>query len=271
MAIDTDYVLGTGDEEMVRLGLQHRVWRAAALDAWTRAGIRAGSAVVDIGAGPGYAALDLADLVGSGGRVVAIERSARFVEFLREQVRARRLSQVKVCEHDLVETPIAALGCDAAWCRWVACFVASPAALVNGVRAALKPGGVAIFHEYVDYASWRAVPPRPALDAFVVEVMASWRATGGEPDIARALPALLRTSGFRVLSARPIVFAAHPGDEIWPWPAGFVRSGAPRLSGLGRVSETWVRRVIDELNDIEADEASLMITPMVLELIAEKL
>jgi ubiquinone/menaquinone biosynthesis C-methylase UbiE len=57
---ESDYVWGTHDEEVARLGLQHRVWRAAILDCWWRADITAGSKVIDVGAGPGYATVDLA-------------------------------------------------------------------------------------------------------------------------------------------------------------------------------------------------------------------
>ena len=34
---ERDYVLGTHDDEIYRLGYQHRVWRPRALDAWARA------------------------------------------------------------------------------------------------------------------------------------------------------------------------------------------------------------------------------------------
>jgi len=63
-AVRGDYVLGTHDAEVVRPGLQHRVWRESTLAAWRRAGIRPGWRVVDVGAGPGYATWDLAELVG---------------------------------------------------------------------------------------------------------------------------------------------------------------------------------------------------------------
>ena len=46
---ERDYVLGTHDEEVARLGVQHRVWRARALDAWLRAGIGPGQTAIDIG------------------------------------------------------------------------------------------------------------------------------------------------------------------------------------------------------------------------------
>src|SRR3954467_438634 len=94
---ETDYVLGTHDEEVARLGLQHRVWRPVATDCWRRAGttpgsrlrgfgggrragITVGSRVVDVGAGPGYATVDFAEIVGPRGAVLAVERSARFLK-----------------------------------------------------------------------------------------------------------------------------------------------------------------------------------------------
>ena len=57
---DRDYVLGTQDEEIQRLRLQHAVWRPRALEAWRRARFNAGQTIVDIDCGPGYASLDLA-------------------------------------------------------------------------------------------------------------------------------------------------------------------------------------------------------------------
>src|SRR6266700_5014628 len=76
MATERDYVLGTHDEELMRLGLQHRVWRPVVLDCWQRAGITVGKRVLDLGAGPGYATIDLAEIVGSGGEVVALDRKS---------------------------------------------------------------------------------------------------------------------------------------------------------------------------------------------------
>ncbi|MGB5133009.1 MAG: class I SAM-dependent methyltransferase, partial [Steroidobacteraceae bacterium] len=77
---EKDYVLGTHDEEIARLGLQHRVWRPTVLECWRTAGIGRGNRVIDVGAGPGFATLDLAGIVGPTGEVLAAERSGRFLE-----------------------------------------------------------------------------------------------------------------------------------------------------------------------------------------------
>lgn len=264
-----DYVLGTHDAEAERLGLQHRVWRDAAHAAWARAGVTAGSRVIDVGAGPGHATLDLASIVGPEGAVLAIERSPRYAERLRETCRARSLSQVTVIEADLMAPP-AVDAHDVAWCRWVACFVPAPERLVGWIAESLRPGGVAVFHEYSTYATWRYLPRRPALEEFVAAVMQSWRADGGEPDIAAPLAGHLQAAGFEVTEVRPHIHAASPGQPFWRWPAAFVGTNLARLVELGRADRAWADRIEAELAAAEADPSSRVLTPLVAEVIARK-
>lgn len=269
MAIRGDYVLGTNEAEVARLAVQHQAWREAMLGGWRRAGLRAGWRVVDVGAGPGWATWDLAEGVGPNGEVLAVERAERFATVLRAERERRGLRQVEVLEADLMQVQ-APGGYDLAWCRWVASFAASVPQLVGWIHQTLKPGGRVVFHEYAAYGTWAFAPPRGRLQEFVVEVMGSWRASGGEPDVAPALVAGLLTAGFRLRSVRPLVFVARPGELIWRWPAGFVASNVARLKELGRVTHEWGLAVLEELRLAEADPASLMITPMVLEVIAER-
>jgi len=267
---ERDYVLGTSDDELGRLGLQHSVWRPAALDCWHRAGITAGSRVLDLGAGPGYATLDLAEIVGSTGGVVAVERSRRFVEAGRALCQARGFGHARFYELDLMSDPLPVTDFDAAWIRWVASFVSSPARLVASVAGAIRPGGVAVFHEYADYATWRVAPRSQLVEEFVQHVMESWRATGGEPDAALALPALLVECGFRIRSVSPRVFCVRPQDYMWHWPSAFLKINLDRLLELRRVGAQWVAAVRREFIAMESDPGTLMMTPMVMEIIADR-
>ena len=135
MSEERDYLLGTHDAEVERLGLQHRVWRPRVLDAWRRAGITVGSTVIDAGAGPGWASLDLAEIVGQEGRVSALERSARFVDVLNRSAAARGLRNIDASTVDLVTDPLPASGADAFWIRWVLAFVSDPAAVLAKLHA----------------------------------------------------------------------------------------------------------------------------------------
>src|SRR5215213_1440455 len=169
-APESDYVLGTHDDEVARLGLQHRVWRDVVTACWHRIGLSEGWRVIDVGAGPGYATADLAEIVGPQGAVLGIERSARFLEAARERCARRGLTNVELRAGDLMELSLGEIGYDASWCRWVASFVSSPEKLVANIAGALRPGGLAIFHEYSDYETFRFMPTKPALESFMVEV-----------------------------------------------------------------------------------------------------
>jgi len=133
---------------------------------------------------------------------------------------------------------------DVAWCRWVASFVSFPHTLVAKIERVLKPGGVVIFHEYLDYATWRMAPRRrPAVEEFVQQVMTNWRTSGGEPDVAPSLLEHLNNLGFKIEHVVPIIFCVRPKDYIWQWPAAFLEIGLKRLFELHRVDATWVESV----------------------------
>jgi ubiquinone/menaquinone biosynthesis C-methylase UbiE len=267
---ESDYVLGTHDEEVARLGLQHRVWRPAVTECWQRVGITHGWRVIDVGAGPGYATADLAEIVGPTGAVLAIERSARFLEAARERCRQRGLENVEFREGDLMKLSLGNPAFDASWCRWVASFVSSPKKLIDNIAGALRTGGLAIFHEYSDYETFRFMPIHPTLDKFAEEVMASWRASGGEPDIARALPGLLRDAGMRVLEIYPRVRTVAPREYAWQWVASFIEINVLRLQELGRLTAEEGADVLRQFREADADPESWFTTPMFLEIVARR-
>ena len=266
---ERDYVLGTHEDELERLGVQHRAWRDVVLDCWHNAGITAGSKVLDVGAGPGYATVDLAEIVGGAGKVVAVERSTNFVNALNHTIQTRNLSNVQVHELDLMNDDLPDGPFDFSWCRWVLCFVSDPNVVVKKISAALRPGGRAIFHEYGHYTTWRFIPPRANHEEFRNHVVSTWRGSGGDPDTGLRLPAWLNNNGFAVRSIVPRIFCIQPGDYMWQWPAQFIQVHLLRLQELGQIDAAFADKVLADLAAAEREE-SFMMTPLVLEIVAEK-
>ena len=262
-----DYVLGTFDEELQRLGVQHRAWREVVLKCWGNAGVRPGSRVLDIGAGPGYATVDLSEIVGTNGKVVAVERSPDFVNAIRQ----RSLPNVEVHELDLMKDELPAGPFDFSWCRWVLCFVSDPELVVKKTASVMRPNGRAIFHEYGHYTTWRFFPRRAKLEEFRAHVISSWRESGGEPDIGLQLPTLLTRNGFTVCSVEPRIFCLRPTDHMWQWPSQFIHVHLDRLQELGKIGNAFAAEVRADLAAAEQKEPSFTLTPLVLEIVAEKM
>lgn len=268
--MERDYVLGTHEEEVERLGLQHRVWRPLALECWQRAGVTVGKRVLDIGAGPGYAAVDFAEIVGPHGAVVAVERSHNFVQVLQDRARSRGLTNIHVHELDLMVDELPSGIYDFSWCRWVAAFVSDPALLIGKLADVLPAGAVAMFHEYGQYDTWRYNPPLPHHRQFRDLVVQTWVESGGQPDAAPVVLQLLRSSRFTICAVRPLIFCVGPDHYMWQWAAEFVDNYLPRLKAMGRIDQAFVDKLTGELAHAANDSECVMTTPLVWEIVAQR-
>jgi len=270
MSQPQDYVLGVHDAEIARLGLQHRAWRARALELWRRGGLRAGMRALDFGCGPGYAALDLAELVGPNGLVTAVDRSSAFLARLSEEAGRRGIGWIQPREADLTAPGLALGEHDLAWARWIFAFTPDLDASLDAFAGALRPGAVAAVQEYIEYGAWRILPAEPAIDRFCADVMASWRARGGEPNVLGRVLAGLLARGFEILAVDPAVEAVTPDDPLWEWPASFVRGNVPRLVELGDLSAAEGAEILEGLARAAAQPGVRMVTPLTGLLLARK-
>jgi hypothetical protein len=130
---------------------------------------------------------------------------------------------------------------------------------------------VFVIHEYIDYSTWRLAPRLPELEEYVQAVMESWRADGGEPDIGIELPAWLQGLGFELKTLNPIVDIVPASNVVWEWPTAFIKVGIQRLVDLGRMKQQRAHEILNAFAAAEATPGTLMITPIVLEIIAVRL
>lgn len=267
---DDDYIIGTNDVEIRRLGHQHSLWREAALAAWRRAGIKPGMTVLDVGCGPGYASFDLAQLVGPEGKVIAVDQSPVFLEALRSGAKHRGLENIETIESDLAKFEWPDNVCDAIWSRWCLCFVPDVDGALKGIDKALKPGGIFVSQEYVDYSSFNINPCEPIFEAFRDAVEASWRQYDGDPNVATRFPAAFAKLGWSIEAMLPIMHAARPGDVMWNWPVTWLEQAPDRMVELGFLTREQANEFGEFVTARKADPNTLLMTPMVLESIAHK-
>ncbi|MFZ9621725.1 MAG: class I SAM-dependent methyltransferase, partial [Prochlorococcaceae cyanobacterium] len=215
--MSSSYALGSDDNELQRLKRQHALWQSEMQQSWAQAGFGSGQRLLDVGCGPGFASLELAQLVGASGQVLGIDNAPEFLEHLQQQRTALGLHQLNTLRHDLA-SPLGHGGIepgswDGAWCRWVAMFVPQIEPMLDLMAAALKPGGMLVMHEYVQWDTFALYPNGSQLSRFVSRCIDHWRSLGGDPDVARRLPPLLEARGFRLLSSSSLMACStspHP-------------------------------------------------------------
>jgi hypothetical protein len=74
-----------------------------------------------------------------------------------------------------------------------------------------------------------------------------------------------------IRSATPHIFCIRPNDYMWQWPATFIETYLPRLQEMGRIDRRFADQVRVDLTNAEKNPNALMITPLVLEVVAEKI
>ena len=267
---DQPYVLGTHGEELERLRFQHELWRPLAEAAWQRAGLRPGERVLDLGAGPGFAAMDLARRIGPQGQVLALEHSPAYVAAGRRLAAEAGLAQLELRQHDLLRDPLPRQGFDLAWMRWVAMFLADLEPLLTQLPLALRPGGRLVLHEYVHWDSFGLHPHGIAIHRFGQVVQRSFRQAGGDPDVNRRLPSLLAARGFRIDALDPLPVLGREGSLAAQWMERFVRVYADQLQAQGLWSAADQAEALAEIEAAAEDPGSFWMGPTVLELRATR-
>lgn len=267
---ENEYVLGTDDAELARLGLQHRLWSVQAFACWERAGVTPGATVLDVGAGPGFASLDLAQIVTASGRVIAVDESERFLRYLSQRAAALGIANVETRVGDVHTLDLRPQTVDVAYARWVLCFTPRPEDVIARVAAALKPGGVFAVQDYIN---WGALSLSPRSDAFLrvmPSVGKSWRDHGGDWQVGGRLPALMAARGLRVDYMAPLQRIARSTDPLWQWPATFFANFIPRLVEQGLVSQRDWREMESDWNERSHDPNAFFWTPSMVEIVARR-
>lgn len=264
------YILGTDEEELHRLGFQHQVWSEAAHGLWERAGFSRGQVILDLGCGPGYDAIDLAHIVGPGGKVIAVDKAPGFTAHLRQTAQSQRLAQISVVESDSAELQLAPESLDGAYARWALCWVPEPEPILNAIATALRAGGAFTAQEYINWSTLRVWPRSQAHQRLVDACLESWELSEGEIDIGGQMPSMLQKQGLRVEHVAPLSRIGRVGSMPWRWVTTFFDSYIPRLIANGLVAESDFEAWKEDQQDLEQNKAAFCYCPQMVEVIGIK-
>ncbi len=266
-----NYFIGVDARELDRLQDQHAAWLPETQALWKAAGFRTGEHIADLGSGPGFAALDLARIVGTSGRVTALDKASPFLAYLRDSARREGLDNIETVEADMASIDAIGGPFDGAFCRFFLAFlIADLDRVLSTIHASLRQGGFLAAMEYLTLGSTTSSPPMRGFDGHTRAWSEYYRKHGGDTAVGTYLPARLVAAGFEIVSIACAGGVAAPSHRWWRWWERLIADFGEKL-----VSEGCMQR--DELEALRSDWASasrdpnaFIHTPLLLQVVARK-
>ena len=263
------YILGTETAELHRLGLQHQVWSSEAIKGWELAGFTHGQTFLDLGCGPGFCTTELAYIAGVKGKVIAVDKSKYYIDFLAKVTEQFNLNiETQCCDFDTMQLDDDSL--DGVYDRWALAWISNPKEILTKIHKALKKGGVVVTQEYFDWSTLQTEPHIPELAKGIAAALQSLR-DQNNIDVGRKLPKYFEECGYEIISTRPLTKMATPKQFTWHWPKSFFTIYFPKLVDSGYLSQVEVDEALAAFNDLEKMTGATIFTPSMREVIARKI
>jgi SAM-dependent methyltransferase len=242
-----EYVLGDAENELRRLVSQSQLIGDITEQVVQRAGIKPGMNVLDCGCGAGDVSFLIARLVGSGGRVLGIDRSIAGISRARERAAKAGLPNVSFeVVDDLAEfkPPVPVDGMVG---RLILMYLREPAAILRHLARQVRPGGVIVFQELV-LSMCRSEPSCPLAEKCSGWINDTFARAGADVDMGWKLFATFQRAGLpnpELFLGSPI--GAGPDSPMYRHIAETVRSLLPMMEHFGVASAKEV--MVDDLAD----------------------
>ncbi|WP_300465107.1 methyltransferase domain-containing protein [Desulfobacula sp.] len=243
------YRFGYTHEELERLKYQHQVWTKENQRFLSRAGFRTGGTLVDLGCGPGYTTFDLAQIVGSEGKVIAVDRDGeRSLPLLKAQAKSLCLSNIETITANLETFDLQEESVDGVYGRWVLMYLPEEKvrSLIGRMAKWLRPGGVCALTELCNFRHIYVHPKSQHLPEIAEALIKA--VTGGSgcnPEIGNDLPGLLRSAGLNV-EIKVTVKAVRATTQEWLWPDALFRDHLPVLVKEGFLANSVSEKFLAE-------------------------
>ena len=138
-----------------------QVQRAALVGDWMDAlRLKKGDRVLEIGSGPGYVSLVLAERVGATGAVYAVDLSAEALAHLARLQKQRSISNIQRFTADAATLELKSVHVDSALISMVLHHAEDPTGILRNVARLLRPGGLVVVAEFHPDGPCDGGPPR---------------------------------------------------------------------------------------------------------------
>jgi arsenite methyltransferase len=210
--------------------------------------LRPGERVVDIGAGPGFLAVEMAAEVGPQGHVHAVDPSESMLALARTRSREPGAAPVEISAGGVDALPLPDGSVDVAVATQVFEYVADIPAALAEVRRVLRPGGRVLLLD----TDWDSIVWHSHDDARMARILAAWDEHLADPHLPRTLGPALRQAGFTVAKTQ-VVPLLNVGTDPNTYSAGNIPVIAEFVAGRAGVTDADVQAWVDDLASLGED------------------
>jgi len=187
------YALGHSDQELQRLSRQGQALGPFTRQLFEEAGISRGMRVLDVGCGSGDVAFLTADLVGSSGRVVGVDRERKAVDWANARANSKAITNVNFIEGDPAEMEFDEKF-DAIVGRLVLMYYPDPVGALRKLTRHVRAEGLIVFQE-MDMANARSLPVASVFERSVTWIKQTLTATGARTQLGLQLYSVFVEAG----------------------------------------------------------------------------
>lgn len=233
------------ENEIKRLKAQLDLFWEKELMFYRMFGLKDGMAIVECGSGPGFMMQKFIETFPES-HITTVEIDAYLVEIHKKNMQEHLSGRYKIIEQSIMETGFEDNTFDFAIARLVLEHLPDPLNAVREIYRILKPGGKAVFVDNDFELHLRTYPDIPELKDLYNAYCNAMYAEGGNPNIGRQLPRILRNAGFSNIDLQ--IVSAHNevvGDEIFLKSEGsgiscrLVKDGYLSQEVLDKISVKW--------------------------------
>jgi|SRR5262245_12313411 len=223
-------------------------------------GLGTGMKCLDVGCGGGHVTIFMAHLVGPNGSVVGTDSDGAILALARQDAEAAKLDNVEFRHTDAAECP-AEEEYDLVYARFVLTHLSEPEKCLAAMARACKSQGFIVLED-IDFTGNFCYPHCAAYEKYTELYQEVVYRRGGDPNIGRRLPGMLRQAGMQGVQVNVVQPTHMEGEGKKVSSITMERIASSVISeGLATVAE--VEQVITGLNEAAADAATVMSFPRV--------
>jgi SAM-dependent methyltransferase len=256
------YAIRGGLAGRERLRVLARVQAVPTIRLLTRVGVERGARCLDAGCGGGDVSLDLARIAGPDGEVVGIDRDEIKLDVARTEARAAGLDNVSYRVADVTQLD-AEREFDVVYSRFLLAHLADPAAAMERLVAAARPGGLVVMED-IDFHGAFCHPENRAYRRFFELFPAAVRAHGGNPTFGPELPGVMARAGVREIDVR-VTQASGRDPDVKLMPALTFENAIDAVAAAGLAQREAVEAMVDELYAFAAEPDTVLALPRVVQ------